>query len=147
MELLPTKNQILSACRGDTPGDHPLLQWAAELALAHEQLLNPNGAARESIDNRRVELIHNIDRWVARELIQPLGCARLHTETLGAVIDRLAMFTVHANAALTGTHEWELWDSWERLAELAVGYDDLKDEISTGRRRLPVAPPEATGRA
>ncbi|WP_040815777.1 DUF4254 domain-containing protein [Nocardia concava] len=147
MELLPTKNHVLSACRGDAPGNHPLLQWAAELSLTHQQLLNADGAAREPIDERRVELIRNIDRWVARELTQPLGCARLHTETLGAVIDRLAMFTVHANAALTGTREWELWDSWERLAELAVGYEDLKDEVSTGRRRLPVVPHDTTDRA
>ncbi|WP_328290671.1 DUF4254 domain-containing protein [Nocardia aurantiaca] len=94
---------------------------------------------RDSIEQQRRALIHDIDNWVANQVLPTLGCARLHTESLGAVIDRLSKFSACALAALTSADDSELWHAWERLAQLAVGYDDLKDEVSTGRRRLPSA--------
>ncbi|NNH71024.1 DUF4254 domain-containing protein [Nocardia uniformis] len=139
MEPFPSKNRMLAACRGDTECAHPLLRWACELSKIHQQLLDADESMRTTTDQRRTALVRDIDQWIARELPPALGCARLHTETMGTVIDRLAKFTASANAALTSTAEVELWDSWERLAELAVGYEDLKDEISCGRRRLPYA--------
>ena len=137
MELLPAKNLILAACRGDVRDDHPVLRWASDLSDLHQQLSGANESARDEIDCWRGELIRDINRWVARQLPPSLGCARMHTESLGAVIDRLARLSASAHAALAGIGEWELIEAWERLAELAIGYEDLTDEVSTGRRRLP----------
>ncbi|NNH73815.1 DUF4254 domain-containing protein [Nocardia uniformis] len=137
MDLLPAKNRVLAACRGDIQEDHPLLRWAEALADLHQERLSTEPVARAAVDQRRAALVDSIDQWANRGLPPSLGGARLHTESLGSVVDRLAMFTACAYAALASTSEWELWDAWERLAELAVGYDDLKDEVATGRRRLP----------
>ncbi|NNH72983.1 DUF4254 domain-containing protein [Nocardia uniformis] len=144
MDLLPSKNRLLAACRGDVQDHHPLLQWASQLSEIHQRLLGTDESSRTEIEQRRIGLVRDINQWVAQQLPPSLGCARLHTESLGTVIDRLAKFTAYAHAALTSTAEWELWDAWERLAELAVGYEDLKDEVSTGRRRLPYTKPEIT---
>ncbi|WP_175585881.1 hypothetical protein [Nocardia cyriacigeorgica] len=43
-------------------------------------------------------------------------------------------------AAALADGSGELGDAWERLAELAVGYDDLASEVAAGRRRLPGPP-------
>ncbi|MGV9663742.1 DUF4254 domain-containing protein [Nocardia niigatensis] len=137
MDALPAKDRVLAACRGNVQGDHPLLRWASELGELHHQRLAIDPSARDEIEQRRRALIHAIDNWVVHQIPPSPGCARLHTETLGAVIDRLSKFTARAYAALTNADDGDLWDAWERLAELAVGYDDLKDEVSTGRRRLP----------
>ncbi|MFF3566979.1 hypothetical protein ACFYXQ_04265 [Nocardia jiangxiensis] len=66
--------------------------------------------------------------------------ARVHTETLGAVVDRFAQLTAAALAALANSTDWYVGDAWERLAELAIGYEDLISEVQSGRRRLPGAP-------
>ncbi|WP_194837541.1 DUF4254 domain-containing protein [Nocardia sp. XZ_19_369] len=143
---LPPKHQLLQACRGDQSVDHPLLRLARELSDLHEQRLY---AARETIadrrhidqiDVRRARLVRDIDRWVTLQLPPSHGAAYIHTETVGAVIDRLAQFTACAFAALASASQWELGDAWEQLAELAVGYDDLAAEVCAGRRRLPGGP-------
>lgn len=127
---------MLQACRGDVDTDHPLLRAARELTTLHERRLVARETARE-IDEYRVREVRAIDRWVAADLPVAHGGAYLHTETVGAILDRLAYLTVCAYAALSDESDWELWFAWERLAELAVGYEDLVDELSTGRRRLP----------
>ncbi|WP_306359988.1 DUF4254 domain-containing protein [Nocardia sp. CC227C] len=137
MDTLPPKDRVLAACRGTVHGDHPVLRWASELAEVHHRRITANPVAHNDIEQQRAALIRAIDQWVAARLPPSPGCARIHTESLGAVIDRLSKFTACAFAALATADEWELWDAWQRLAELAVGYDDLTDEVATGRRRLP----------
>lgn len=139
MEFFPAKNRILAVCRGNAQDNHPVLLWARELSEIHQRLLTIDEVAQSEIDRRRAELIHAIDEWIARVLPPSLGCARLHTETAGAVIDRLAEFSARAFAALTNPGGGEPFIAWERLAELAVAYEDLADEVSSGRRRLPYA--------
>ncbi|MGX1811680.1 DUF4254 domain-containing protein [Nocardia sp. NPDC055321] len=139
MDPLPPKRLVLAACRGDVPQDDPLLRWVGELAGIHRRLLGCGEFVPVELDRLRAGLVRDIDLWVARQLPPAPGGARLHTETLGMVIDRLARFSASAHAALAGTVDLELWDAWERLAELAVGYEDLTDEVSSGRRRLPCA--------
>jgi hypothetical protein len=65
--------------------------------------------------------------------------ATLHTETIGAVIDRLAEASVRAHHALMtlDANDDVLHSAWHHLAELADGYDDLVREVLAGRRRLP----------
>ncbi|WP_306356757.1 MULTISPECIES: DUF4254 domain-containing protein [unclassified Nocardia] len=140
MKPFPIKREMLAACRGDASDTHPLLPIARELSEIHQRLLTVDDDTRAAIDRRRAELIHVIDAWVALELPPALGCARLHTETMGAVIDRLAEFSACALEALSVGGDSFI--AWERLAELAVGYEDLTAEVSSGRRRLPCAPRE-----
>jgi LPS sulfotransferase NodH len=55
------------------------------------------------------------------------------------VVDRLALLSACAYAAMADDQGWDLWFAWERLAELAIAYEDLVTELSRGRRRLPSA--------
>jgi hypothetical protein len=82
----------------------------------------------------------DIDRCVTSALPPAHGGAHVHTETLGAVVDRVAQFTATAYAALANAVDWTLGDAWERLAELAIGYEDLVTDLESGRRRLPGGP-------
>jgi hypothetical protein len=91
------------------------------------------------IDRRRTELVMAIDDWVARGVPQHRLGATLHTETVGAVIDRLAESSVRAHHALMtlDAQDERLHCAWHHLAELADAYDDLVRDIVAGRRRLP----------
>jgi len=91
------------------------------------------------IDCRRTELVDDIDEWIAHEVLVHHPDAALHTETLGAVVDRMARGWADANQAIGsdgpssgGTHKY-----WYRLAELVDGYTDLVTDVAGGRRRLP----------
>ncbi|MBF6438279.1 DUF4254 domain-containing protein [Nocardia cyriacigeorgica] len=139
---LPEKHRLLHACRTEMYTDHPMLRLAYQLTTLHERRLC---SARESIDDRkaiddldaeRLRHIRAIDTWVNSQIPPTPGSAHLHTETLGTIVDRLARYTAQAYAALADG-SGELGDAWERLAELAVGYDDLASEVAAGRRRLP----------
>ncbi|WP_280235577.1 DUF4254 domain-containing protein [Nocardia cyriacigeorgica] len=139
---LPEKHRLLHACRTEMYTDHPMLRLAYQLTSLHERRLCGSRATladRETIDIERRRLIRDIDSWVNSQLPPAPGSARLHTETLGSIVDRLAQYTADAYAALAGTST-DLGDAWERLAELAVGYDDLAAELAAGRRRLPGPP-------
>lgn len=134
---LPSKNQLLQACRGTGFPGHPVLRAAHDLTELHERLLAAGPDQLLELDSRRTDLVLEIDCWVTAQLPPSHGAARIHTETLGAVIDRLARLTAAAYAALTRPAGRELTSTWEHLAELAVGYEDLASEVCTGRRRLP----------
>ncbi|MFD6162434.1 DUF4254 domain-containing protein [Nocardia sp. NPDC060256] len=133
----PTKNQLLQACRGDLPIDHPVLHTARTLTVLHERRLSESCCAHEETDRQRAASVRTIDNWLDQQLPPSHGAASVHTETVGEVIDRLAQLTAAAYAALTSACEWDLWDAWERLAELAIGYEDLATDVNSGRRRLP----------
>ncbi|MGY2121976.1 DUF4254 domain-containing protein [Nocardia gipuzkoensis] len=136
----PGKHRLLAACRGEAHDDHPLLSAARDLAALHERRLSAGPEQAESIDQCRTRLVRDIDRWVTGRLRPSLGAARVHTETVGSVVDRLAQYTAYAYAALASSSTQSLGDAWEQLAELAVGYEDLTDEVGTGHRRLPGGP-------
>ncbi|WP_067675497.1 DUF4254 domain-containing protein [Nocardia miyunensis] len=102
-----------------------------------------------NIDAERSKLVAAIDIWVADTIPHRTG-ATLHTETLGAVIDRLAAKWVAAQDALGllradgesgDAHpesDLEAHLHWVRLAELTDGYRDLITDVAERRRRLPV---------
>ncbi|MGO4647588.1 DUF4254 domain-containing protein [Nocardia sp. 2YAB30] len=139
-DRLPTRSQLLHACRdGKSLADHPVLRRACELTDLHARSLRAAPAVVADLDEQRVRLVRDIDRWAEVRLPPAHGGAYLHTESLGAVIDRLAQLSARAYAALADGAEWDLWFAWERLAELAVAYEDLVTELATGRRRLPNA--------
>lgn len=137
---LPTKYEVLHACRGVEFDRHPILRAAHTLTELHERRLGAGCAATAGMDRERARQVTEIDRCVTACLPPAHGSARVHTETLGAVVDRLAQFTAAAFAALANTADRHLGDAWERLAELAIGYEDLVTELHSGRRRLPGGP-------
>lgn len=134
---LPTRSEVLQACRDAVRDGHPLLRAAGELTALHRRRLILARRITGEIDEYRAQQVHAIDRWVAPRLPVAHGGAYLHTETVGAVLDRLARLTACAEAALAAESDWDIWFAWERLAELSVGYEDLVAELATGRRRLP----------
>ncbi|MEV0251105.1 DUF4254 domain-containing protein [Nocardia sp. NPDC050712] len=162
---LPHRSALLRAFR--EPHDphqrkHRVLLTAHELVECHERRNRALQAAHapeaapglvaacsqlvEDIDEQRRELIARIDDWVATNVAHRTG-ASLHTETLGAVIDRMAAKWIAAQQALGmnghGATPPPQVDSdahlqWTRLAELADGYQDLITDVVEHRRRLPV---------
>ncbi|MGV9333100.1 DUF4254 domain-containing protein [Nocardia sp. NPDC003726] len=139
-EGLPTRSQLLRACREDGPPPaHPVLAQARTLTDLHSVRLRADRGCVCGAEERRARLIREIDRWVEVRLPAARGGAYLHTESFGSVVDRLARLSACAYAAMAGDQEWDLWFAWERLAEAAVAYEDLVGELSSGRRRLPSA--------
>lgn len=163
---LPSPNALLRAFR--EPADpthrrHRVLDAARGLVECHERRLHALQAAHapdassgrvaacslllEDIDGNRAELVARIDNWVAANVEHRTG-ASLHTETLGAVIDRLAAKWIVAQQALGMSAplepppprqpDGEAHLQWCRLAELADGYRDLITDVTQHRRRLPV---------
>ncbi|WP_067699678.1 DUF4254 domain-containing protein [Nocardia jejuensis] len=115
---LPSPSTLLRAFREPVIAvrrDRDVLESAHELVQCHERRHGALEAAHaaeatpdrvaecsrlvEEIDARRVELISRIDDWVAVNIPHRTG-ASLHTETLGAVIDRMAAKWVAAQQAL-----------------------------------------------
>ncbi|WP_051023344.1 DUF4254 domain-containing protein [Nocardia pneumoniae] len=134
----PSDDELLLSMRGRPVGDHPLSPAASEFAQLYEQLREHPDRMYE-ISCRRDELILEIDVWVAQRLPVPHPDATLHTETLGAVIDRLAESQVHAYELLMTVDPADprVHAAWYRLAELADGYTDLTTGILHRARRLP----------
>lgn len=126
----------MSAIRGHHLGHHPLTRLAHQLGRMHHWLLL--GAGREC-RCRRTELILAVDVWVGGHLPRPHPAATLHTETLGAVIDRLAHAQVRAYHLLMTIDpaDARVHAAWYRLAELIDGYTDLTTEVTRRTRRLP----------
>ncbi|MFC8385873.1 DUF4254 domain-containing protein [Nocardia sp. NPDC056952] len=124
----------------------PLLWFARDLAVLHEKRIVGRGGRVDTdpvvlreIDCRRSELVLAIDDWVLRSIPQHRLGATLHTETVGAVIDRMAEASVRAHHALMtlAANDEMLHCAWHHLAELADAYDDLVRDVLAGRRRLP----------
>ncbi|MCX4098132.1 DUF4254 domain-containing protein [Nocardia sp. alder85J] len=178
---LPSTTEVLHAFRASRDRYRPedvVLDAARRLARCHELRLRTQQAAHapdvsdvrvagcsqllDDIDRDRAEQVARIDGWVAEHIAHRAG-ASLHTETLGAVIDRLAAKWVAAQQALglptdgvepppeprtdirprrttIGHHgvDGEARLHWVRLAELVDGYRDLITDVIERRRRLPV---------
>ncbi|WP_280198890.1 DUF4254 domain-containing protein [Nocardia cyriacigeorgica] len=133
---LPTAAQLLSACRGFPDTDGTLVDAAVDLGELHsDRLTNP--AEGERIDWRRAQLVLEIDRFVLLAVPVPFPNARIHTETVGRVIDRLAELTAQTYVALTAPSDTVYVEACAQLDELASAYQDLIDDLAAGTRRLP----------
>lgn len=137
---------------GVSPGNRYILQVAAHLAEHHkrqwaaEDVSRRHGvtdadvaASKRMIDGlnmARVDLVDQIDEWVSRR-IHSRQAASMHTETLGSVVDRIAIAWVRSiNLAAAGpSHRARL--ALTQLAELSDSYDDLVRDLAAGQRRLP----------
>ncbi|MBC7304742.1 MAG: DUF4254 domain-containing protein [Nocardia sp.] len=142
----PTPHQVLDAARGLAnchDRRHRILEQARDPATSGSAVA-ACGRLVEEIDSDRIALIARIDDWVAAHVEHRDG-ASLHTETLGAVIDRMAAKWVAAHLALAAQttttprqREARTHLQWCRLAELTDGYRDLITDVTERRRRLPV---------
>jgi len=163
---LPQRSALLHALRdtADLPANaHPVLTTARALADCHERRVGAlsltqtfestsvfaamlSAAVVADIDHERATLVDRINAWVTTHVVHRHGAA-LHTETLGAVIDRMAAKWVVAQSCIDADtprqHREPLSGTdahlqWTRLAELADGYQDLVTDVVQHRRRLPV---------
>ena len=128
-----------------------LLDAAHGLATVHERRHGFSNARREpgisdhhivaclskidEIDCARAELVLEIDQFVARAVSE--HPAFLHTESVGAVVDRMALLWAAMNSVAVLPDSESAHRSACAVAELAQAYDDLIGEIASGRRGVP----------
>ncbi|EHK86495.1 hypothetical protein SZMC14600_14695 [Saccharomonospora azurea SZMC 14600] len=156
-EVLPRSASIIETFRDTSSNDHPgqyVLDMANDLAAHHQRQWHAEDASRapgasaedvaagkrliDELNARRVALVEQVDEWVARQVHNVVPHASLHTETLGSVIDRLAIAWVRANNLINSGHARDRARlALRQLAELADAYDDLIREVAAGHRRLP----------
>ncbi|MQY19489.1 hypothetical protein NRB20_25790 [Nocardia sp. RB20] len=135
---LPSKVLLVQACTGTATPNHPILLACRELTRLHQSRLDCSIANIPVIDSVRRNTVREVDRWVSASGTQTPTAPFLHTETLGTVIDRIAEYSVAAQASLTqDVRELHRHYLWQRMSELAVAYEDLASEIQVGRRRVP----------
>ena len=125
---LPTAPQLLCAFQGRRYEDRELLRSAHALAELHArraELADVRLVAE--IDCRRTELVDDIDEWIAHEVPAHRPDAALHTETLGAVVDRMAAAPLEMASECL-----DLWLLFVRTLLLEargdeVAYSDFRD--------------------
>jgi hypothetical protein len=134
--LFPTGEALLSAIRGHHVGPHPLTSIAYQFGQLHQQYLH--GPARP-VCRFRAELSRQTDLWVVDHVPPPHPEATLHSESLGTVIDRLAVQQVQAFHLLMNADPSDpiVHAEWYRLAELVDDYTDLTAAVAHRCRRLP----------
>lgn len=135
--VIPGKELLLAAFRGLPHMDHPMLEAAGELAQLHQTRERTPASRCDKLDRRRAQLLRGIDRWVTLAAPIPPPAAPEHFETVGRMVDRLAMLAAQAFVALAHAPESVFYDAWIQIDELADGYQDLVDDLRTGARRLP----------
>ncbi len=137
--VLPDKDMLLAACRGFPQlANHPMLTAAAELAVLHQTREHTPHSGLAAIDRHRTLLMERIDTWVITCVPHPKLSARVHTHTMGQVIDRIAQLTSYTYTLLSGASDAVFFNSAAYVEELAHGYEDLCTELAAGVRRLPV---------
>lgn len=135
---LPGKDAVLAACRGFPPiEDIALLDAADELAALHQTREHTPLCALEQTDWHHARLMCDIDEWVVSVTPIPFPGARVHTHTMGQVIDRLAHATVQTYIALAAAPDAFFHEASVQLADLGDAYQDLADELEQRTRRLP----------
>lgn len=139
---LPTGNQLMDAVRLWSvwcTTDHLLLVWARDLTLLHTMRLTSGDTANLChLLQQRADMIREIDAWV-HTAVSMNPDARLHTESLGSIVDRLALRSAVIDTA-GEIDPSEFGYLWNGVDELVLGYDHLSEEVLTGARRLPGPP-------
>lgn len=120
--------------------EHHKRQWAAEDVSRRQGATDADVAASkrmiDGLNMARVDLVDQIDEWVNRR-VHSRQTASMHTETLGSVVDRIAIAWVRSvNLAAAGPSRRARL-ALTQLAELSDSYDDLVRDLAAGQRRLP----------
>jgi hypothetical protein len=154
--VIPRSSLVTEAFSGNQHDGDPggrLLSAARRLARCHEQQWAAEDGCRspgvpdeevarlkrriDALNATRVALVEQIDIW-AEEEVGHASSGMLHTETLGSVVDRLAVAWVRAgNLAAAGDQPFLARRARRQLTELAEAYDGLVTEVTAGQRRLP----------
>src|SRR5262249_40962018 len=132
--------------------EHPVLTPAAGLAAQHQLRAEAHrvagdpdaddhvvAAAARSVNAADVAcavLIDRIDVWAAKALAE-CRAAIVHTESLGQLVDRLAIVWMRCQVAGADDNSTGRRVAYHQLGELAAAYDDLVADLMNGRRRLP----------
>lgn len=138
---------------GDSPGHQHIVQVATRLADHHQRQWAAEDVSRapgasdaevadskrtiDGLNMARVDLVGQIDEWVSGR-VRSRETASLHTETLGSVVDRLAIAWVRSNNLTAAGPSDRARLAMTQLVELADSYDDLVRDLAAGQRRLPV---------
>lgn len=157
---LPRSSVVVRAF-SSAPVEHPVLTAAIGLAAqhllrtqAHQVTCDPHAddhvvaaATRQvnAADAACAVLIDRIDVWAATAL-SASRAGLLHTETLGQLVDRLAVLwtrwtlldTADTGAVMNPARAAQVRLAWYQLGELATAYDDLMTDVQIHRRRLPL---------
>ncbi|MBF6136625.1 DUF4254 domain-containing protein [Nocardia otitidiscaviarum] len=144
----PSKDELLEAFHRSDRYENPLADFATRLADLHRRRQQYPQRSDE-IDRQRGELVTVIDCWVATNTPPPHPRARMHTETVGTLIDRMAATAATAFRVLMTEHPGSdtVHAAWTRLAELENAYSDLTDDLARGWRRLPHTECDTTERS
>ncbi|MFE3058780.1 DUF4254 domain-containing protein [Nocardia sp. NPDC059239] len=134
---IPGKNVLLAALRGWESFDHLFLDAAADLVELHYRLLTDQDRYGTGAGAERVGLVHDIDCWVVLAAPLPYMAARLHTESIGVVIDRLARLSAQLWVTADDPSDTQFEEIWIELDELATAYQQLADDVLAGICRLP----------
>lgn len=126
-------SDLLAAISGRCVAHHPILRWCVALVDLHSDTTCEFAAAR------RAEIIHEIDMWTNHHVPQHLNGSRLHTESIGAVIDKIARAYTRFQGEMArhAPGDPRVHGAWHCVAELVVAYRDLAAEVVRGQRRLP----------
>lgn len=130
---LPTRCDLHRALCGNNIGVAICAAAHALVALHRQPLPGPDQ------DRARAAWIAEIDLLVATHAPHPRATAPIHTETVGAIVDRMASTAAQFLDQLDdlGAADLTVSSTWRRLAQLELGYSDLATEILAGRKRLP----------
>ncbi|MFI2486866.1 DUF4254 domain-containing protein [Promicromonospora kroppenstedtii] len=150
--VLPRSATIIEVFRRENEQSDGLLRLAAHLARQHERQWEAETISRDttaadaavaaskrtidSLNAARVTLVEQIDEHVA-SCSTGTDDAPLHTETVGSVIDRLAIAWVRANKLIDTGAKDRARQALHQLRELADAYDDLVRDVASGARRIP----------
>lgn len=138
---VPTATRLLCSFQGTGAADHEMLRAARALAVLHGHRMTMRDARLVAeVDDRRRELVEDIDDWAGSQFPHRADDVLIHAETLGAVIDRMAWAWVDANQVveIDRVRDRQARKRWHRLAELIDGYTELIGDLRRGGRRLPI---------
>lgn len=135
--VVPDDLMLEHACRGlPVHSSNPIVLAAAHLGELHAARLTEPG--RRDIGLPRLRLARRIDVLIAAAAPLPRPGARMHTETVGVVVDRIASrcaIAFHAPSSRVSSSEID--DAQAQLRQLRADYVELIDEIAAGICCLP----------
>lgn len=144
---LPRSGAVMQALGGHRAEVHPLLEVVGRLARHHQRQWDAEDASRapeatvehkrriDALNAERMGLVSELDAWASAAL--PSDAPQVHTETLGSVLDRIAIAWVRAGKLL-GAGAMAV-QAEAQLSELAQAYDQLVVAVLLQERRFPTS--------
>lgn len=139
---LPDPMLLERICRGmrTDQSHHPVLESVTDLAVLHRDRLTRGRCAfaERRFEHDRQRNASRIDRVVAAAVAPAREEARVHTETIGAVIDRMTCWSAMLHDPIAAEYSGDELALIEAcVVELRSGYAALLDELAAGICRMP----------